>query len=197
MKKVLKKGFTLIELLIVIGILGILVAAVLLTINPAETQRKARDQQRLKDLSNLVAVIDQAASDGKFDETASTTWDSLDNDGAKTCSASWVGPAGAEAINFCDYVNVMPIDPVNKVDQSQALCSLVAGEDVRESGAGRNLVYYVAWDLTSKTYEVNIRQESLSNCKRIEDDGGDSLRAVEAGNYVSDTGALTLIDGDN
>ncbi|MFA6494844.1 MAG: type II secretion system protein, partial [Candidatus Paceibacterota bacterium] len=40
------KSFTLIELLIVIGILAILVAAIVITLNPAQLLAQARDSKR-------------------------------------------------------------------------------------------------------------------------------------------------------
>ncbi|MDP2704751.1 MAG: prepilin-type N-terminal cleavage/methylation domain-containing protein, partial [bacterium] len=48
-----KKGFTLIELLIVIGILGILAAAVVVVLNPGELLAQARDGTRLADLDSV------------------------------------------------------------------------------------------------------------------------------------------------
>jgi prepilin-type N-terminal cleavage/methylation domain-containing protein len=52
-----KKGFTLLELLIVIGILAILSTTMIIVINPAEILRKARDSQRISDLSSLKTAI--------------------------------------------------------------------------------------------------------------------------------------------
>jgi prepilin-type N-terminal cleavage/methylation domain-containing protein len=53
----MKKGFTLLELLIVIGILAILSTTMIIVINPAEILRKARDSQRISDLSSLKTAI--------------------------------------------------------------------------------------------------------------------------------------------
>ena len=52
-----KKGFTLLELLIVIAILSILGAIVIFLLNPAETLKKARDSQRISDLSTIKTAL--------------------------------------------------------------------------------------------------------------------------------------------
>lgn len=52
-----KKGFTLLELLIVIAILAVLGAIVIFLLNPAETLRKARDSQRISDLSTIKTAL--------------------------------------------------------------------------------------------------------------------------------------------
>ena len=51
------KGFTLLELLIVIGILAILATVIIVAINPAELLRRARDSQRLSDLSSITSAL--------------------------------------------------------------------------------------------------------------------------------------------
>lgn len=57
MKKNKKGGFTLLELLIVIAIIAILSVALVIVLNPAETLKKARDAQRISDLSTLKTAI--------------------------------------------------------------------------------------------------------------------------------------------
>ncbi len=53
MTNTLKKGFTLVELLIVIAVLAILIAAVIIVLNPGEILAQARDSQRVNDLASL------------------------------------------------------------------------------------------------------------------------------------------------
>ena len=60
----MRRGFTLIELLVVVGILAVLVVTILITLNPAEAQKKARDTKRMKDLATLQAIVLQWTQDG-------------------------------------------------------------------------------------------------------------------------------------
>ena len=53
----MKRGFTLLELIIVIAILAVLAVAVVIVLNPAEVLAKARDSNRLSDLSALKSAI--------------------------------------------------------------------------------------------------------------------------------------------
>jgi prepilin-type N-terminal cleavage/methylation domain-containing protein len=57
MKRKKEGGFTLLELLIVIAIIAILSVALVLVLNPAETLKKARDGQRISDLSTMKTAI--------------------------------------------------------------------------------------------------------------------------------------------
>ena len=87
------KSFTLIELLIVIGILAILVAAVVVTLNPAQLLAQARDSKRQQDLSalnqalNTITALDQSL----FMGTSSIVYTSLP-DSTTTC-ANWNLPS--------------------------------------------------------------------------------------------------------
>src|SRR6266566_674488 len=63
--KNLQKGFTLIELLVVIGILAILLAIVLIAINPAKQFGQANDTKRRSDVNAILNAIDQYMPDNK------------------------------------------------------------------------------------------------------------------------------------
>ena len=58
-----QKGFTLIELLVVIGILSVLLAIVLVAINPARQFAQANNTQRRSDVVALLNAIHQYAAD--------------------------------------------------------------------------------------------------------------------------------------
>src|SRR5437667_9102880 len=63
--KKLQKGFTLIELLVVIGILAILLAIVLIAINPARQFAQANNTKRNADVVAILNAISQYAADNK------------------------------------------------------------------------------------------------------------------------------------
>lgn len=58
-----KKGFTLIELLVVIAIVAVLSVVVILTLNPAELLKQARDSNRISDLNTIKSALSFYLSD--------------------------------------------------------------------------------------------------------------------------------------
>ena len=59
------KGFTLIELLVVIGVLTVLLAIVLVAVNPARQFSQANDTQRRSDVNAILNAIHQYGADNK------------------------------------------------------------------------------------------------------------------------------------
>ncbi len=135
-QKSLQKGFTLIELLIVIAILSILAVAVILTLNPAQMLKQARDSQRISDLATLKSAIalylvdvvspsigstgtcyDSAATAavaagclGRM--TASTVVTSTAVNAGSSTGGGWI-PINFAAITYGSPLGTEPIDPVN------------------------------------------------------------------------------------
>lgn len=94
------KGFTLLELLIVIAILAILATVIVLILNPAETLKKARDTQRISDLSTLKTALglyltDKSSPDLSGD-TGAPTQICLGN-GVTTANISYSKPLASDA----------------------------------------------------------------------------------------------------
>ena len=123
-----KKGFTLIELLIVIGILAILVAAVVVVLNPAQLLAQARDGQRMSDLDAaksaiqlylsmesgtlstagpFVTVAGMTVSSSPTNWTTATTTSSTAVDGTGWIPVDFSGMAGGSPLAR------LPIDPTN------------------------------------------------------------------------------------
>jgi len=153
------KGFTLLELLIVIGILAILVVAVLVTLNPAETQKKARDIQRLKDGTTLRTMLEQyVASGGAVPANCLTSTTGCGSSGGTgVCAATnWLG------LNLCAFGNTVPVDPNNG-----SIRSMVTG-----SGTAALTAEYRAALNAGRDYEIDIHLESTANSAKITSDGG-------------------------
>jgi prepilin-type N-terminal cleavage/methylation domain-containing protein len=161
------KGFTLIELLIVIAILGILIVALLVAINPLEAQKKARDAKRLADLSTLNTILNQFMSDTGVAADIGPSLSSAAGavyTGVKCGTGTWLGTN----VNTCVYAPTVPVDPLNNKAN-------VAFQGVT------TLAAYSVFLSSSGTYEVNVYVESAANVGKASGDGGDNANKVEVG----------------
>lgn len=102
-----KSGFTLIELLVVIGILAVLLAIVLIAINPARQFAQANNTQRSSDVNAILNAITQYAADnnGNLPNGITTTEQNISNTGANIC---------ADVVD--DYLAALPTDPSLNTD---------------------------------------------------------------------------------
>ena len=158
-----KKGFTLIELLIVIGILAILVAAVVVVLNPAQLLAQARDGQRMSDMDSIrsainldLATVSGATLTATTTVTASTTgalqpsgWTAVINASTAVNGTGWVN-VDLTQISGGSPLSRLPIDPTN-------------------SGA-----YYYGFKTNSatSTYKIIARLESTKYQTKMTSDGG-------------------------
>ncbi len=104
--KNIQKGFTLVELLVVIGILAILLAIVLIAINPARQFSLARDTQRQSNVGAILDAVNHYMADNKGALPAGITTT------AKTITST----AGLSNIDLCaalapKYIADLPVDP--------------------------------------------------------------------------------------
>jgi prepilin-type N-terminal cleavage/methylation domain-containing protein len=113
--KNLQKGFTLIELLVVIGILAILLAIVLIAINPARQFAQANNTKRSSDVNSILNAVNQYMSDNKGNLPTGLTVAACPI--ATPCTIT--APAGvATKIDLCaalvtTYMADLPTDPKN------------------------------------------------------------------------------------
>jgi len=101
--KELQKGFTLIELLVVIGVLAVLLAIVLIAINPAKQFSQANNTKRRSDVNAILNAIDQYAADNKGTLPGGIT--TTDQDIVKT------GGSDLCAALVTKYLAALPVDP--------------------------------------------------------------------------------------
>ena len=119
----MEKGFTLLELLIVIGILAILSTTMIIVINPAEILRKARDSQRISDLSSLKTVIAYYLTNASSPSIGSDTYSYSVITGT-TCGGRTTTSTTSQLVNGTGWIPVnmsgltggspigsLPIDP--------------------------------------------------------------------------------------
>lgn len=168
--KALNKGFTLIELLVVITILGILVTLALVTINPAEAQKKARDTQRLKDMATVQSIVEQYLTDNQG--TVALVAKDSSGVGTSACGpAGWLSVALGATAGLCKYANVIPVDPSNRVtaatDNTGVLLATAPG------------VYYY-FRFNSNGYKICTYLESTANGAKLKNDGETAVNNVFA-----------------
>lgn len=106
MKTAIKRisGFTLIELLIVIGILAILLAIVLIALNPARQFSQANNTARRNDVNALLNAVHQYSADNRGNI-------------APLGITTTVTNISSSGINLCDllvteYLAALPVDPL-------------------------------------------------------------------------------------
>ncbi|MBI4281336.1 type II secretion system protein [Candidatus Uhrbacteria bacterium] len=122
-------GFTLLELLIVIGIMVILGTVLVLVLNPAETLKKARDNQRISDMATMKTALGLYLTD-----VSSTDLD------ASVTSGCLGGNNTSARIFYSSY-------PTSGADGS-ILCTAGVGEgadvDTGDSYSATDYCYHVA-----------------------------------------------------
>jgi prepilin-type N-terminal cleavage/methylation domain-containing protein len=102
-----QKGFTLIELLVVIGILGILLAIVLIAINPARQFAQADNTKRSSDINSLLNAIHQFSADHRGKLPAGIPV------GVYPADSKAVSKTGADLCADISptYISLLPSDP--------------------------------------------------------------------------------------
>lgn len=127
-----QKGFTLIELLVVIGILAVLLAIVLVAINPAQQFQQANDTQRKSDVNAILNATHQYMVDnnGQLPPGITTTAQNVSNTGADLC---------ADLVP--KYIADLPLDPSTGTVDPEGNCTGATtydtGYTIIESADGR------------------------------------------------------------
>ncbi len=134
-----QKGFTLIELLVVIGILAVLLAIVLIALNPQQNFRQANNTQRRSDVSAILNAIHQYSAQNKGALPTSIT-----------NAAQTIASTGTGTINLCAdlvpiYIADLPLDPSTGTETpagsvcSDASATYNTGYTVQKSATGNRI----------------------------------------------------------
>jgi prepilin-type N-terminal cleavage/methylation domain-containing protein len=143
-----RRGFTLVELLIVIGVIAVLVAVVILVINPAQLLMQSRDSNRITALTTVNTAIAYAQSKGfslgspnvayisipdptltgnatsncaslGLPAIASTMYQCVSSaNAAKTDGTGWI-PIALNATPIGESLGSLPLDPVNTTSSGE------------------------------------------------------------------------------
>lgn len=134
------KSFTLIELLVVLALVAILSVVVVMTLNPAELIKQARDSNRLSDLSTINTALNLFSADvtSGFMGTSTVVYVSIPDNASSTCGSlglpalptgytyncvttaslrntngtGWI-PVNFQRISSNSPISQLPIDPQN------------------------------------------------------------------------------------
>jgi prepilin-type N-terminal cleavage/methylation domain-containing protein len=129
-----RAGFTLIELLVVIGILAVLLAIVLVAINPAKQFSQANDTKRQSDVNAILNAVHQYMADnrGTLPGAITTTATEIADDGIDLC-----------AVLVTEYVAALPVDPQNNngdpIEDTECAAAYSTGYEISRS-AGDNRI---------------------------------------------------------
>jgi prepilin-type N-terminal cleavage/methylation domain-containing protein len=184
-----KKGFTLIELLVVIAIVAILSVVLVVTLNPAQLLRQARDSNRISDFSTIKSAISLYLADVAspslatnsttcYAHTGSSTTASASGCNNRYSTATTVSTTSSRVVNattgwipirLTDIssgapLSAWPIDPINNA----------------------TYFYSYAADTTNLTFELVAKMESTryssGGANDVEStDGGSSSTLYEVG----------------
>jgi type IV pilus assembly protein PilA len=123
-----KKAFTLIELLVVIGILAVLLAIVLIAINPARQFEQANDTQRSSDVNAILNAVHQymVEENGQLPTGITTTETAISDTGVDLC------------LLVPDYIAALPVDPLatstEPVDETACAAAYDTGYTIQATG---------------------------------------------------------------
>jgi prepilin-type N-terminal cleavage/methylation domain-containing protein len=204
MKKLSKagrRGFTLIELLVVIAIIAVLALVVVLTLNPGELIRQARDSNRISDLATIKSAIayyqqDQAPSSfgtasvttcyedgpvlsgGIIQTTSSCPWMSTATSTvvstttrSTNTTSSWI-QINLGLISVGAPIGQWPVDPLNTIN------TIATGTAFNSSN------YYYSFAVSSTVsggFKVAAKMESTKFSKS----GSGDIESTDGGTYTS------------
>jgi len=154
----MKKGFTIVELIVAMAIIFVLLAVVLVNVNPIKNQNSAKDVKRISDLNLLEVAINAYRVDNKnYPDTVNVLRISTQlpsgNTQIENVSSGWIDQ------DMTGYLSRLPTDPVN------------------------DSIYHYSYIHSQTGYEINAKLESLP--EQMQNDGGNDPNVYEVGNILT------------
>lgn len=132
-----QKGFTLIEVLLVVALIGVLVAIVIVAINPSKNLKDTRDAQRRTDVNTILNAVYQYTIDntGTLPASITTTSTEICKTGG-TCT----GLIDLGVLTTAEkYLSSLPFDPSTSTANSTKYSILkTANNRVTVTAVGEN-----------------------------------------------------------
>jgi prepilin-type N-terminal cleavage/methylation domain-containing protein len=172
-------GFTLIELLVVIAIVAVLAVTVILTLNPAQLLRQARDSNRTQDLATLKSALSLYLADVATPVLGtSTNCYAHSSSSMATCATNSRFAAGTVILRTSLAIDSNGWIPVNFTTISAGSPISALPQDPVNS-----TTYFYAYraDNTNQTFEINADMEST----KFANGGSSDVESTDGGNSAT------------
>ena len=185
-------SFTLIELLVVLALVAILSVVVILTLNPAELLKQARDSNRLSDLATINTALNLFSTDviGGFMGTSTIVYTSLVNTvnpATTTCAGmglpalptGWTYncPTSTQSLRNTDGTGWIPVN-FQRISSNSPISQLPI--DPQNATSTKYYTY-----VTGGSWKVMATPESQKYLATAGTDGGSNIGQFEVGNNMS------------
>ena len=154
----MKKGFTIVELIIGMAIVFVLLAVILINVNPVQNQKSAKDVKRISDLNLLDSAINAYRIDHQnYPDLENVLRTSIllpsGNTKIESVSSGWIDQ------DMTGYLSKLPTDPIN------------------------DATYHYSYIHNQSGYEINAKLETLP--AQMQNDGGNDPNMYEMGNILT------------
>lgn len=182
----MRRGFTLIELLVVIAIVAVLAAAVIITLNPRELLKQARDSTRISDITVLNKALALYQAQAATTTLGSTTTVFLSiPDSSSTCANLGMGSSftcvAASTSRSVAGTGWIPVN-LGSISGSQSAISVLPIDPINTTSTG---LYYTYQAGSTGTWKITAAFESSKYSFQSSNDGGSDPVRLEMGTELS------------
>jgi prepilin-type N-terminal cleavage/methylation domain-containing protein len=200
MHKSNRKGFTLIELLVVIAIIAVLAVVVILTLNPAELLRQARDSNRISDLNTVKSAISlyladvaspSVSSSCSYSYAATTSTGDCNGRYLSSSTPNVNSASMGSGVYNVSSTGWIPIN-FNGISSGAPIGNLPHDPSNAYSGSSTTSYYYTyKGSSTPLTFELVANMES----SKYKNGGGSDVESTDGGRLINEYETGTDIGG--